>query len=407
MNRSTIKLMALGVSLSLLAGCSLGAKETATQEKTLPVVVQTVAEGTISQSLTFTGIAEADAVIQLSSKTGGKVMAIPVAVGMKVAANAVLLQLEDTDLRNAARQAEAALNSARANLAQARSSQQSGAAQAENALVQVKQALEDAKTNLSRIEALYNAGAVSKQQYEQAKTLVVNAETAYKNALATRDNTVRTEGIQVAEQAVNQAQVAYDIAMSNLANATIRAPQAGQIAAINTEVGQMVGPSVPVLTLVNQSQMKVKVDIPESSLPYFQSGNAVAIEVESIQLNTTGKVESVSPLNNTPSKGYPAVIRIDNADAKIKPGMVAKVSTSKADNVKKGLKVPSDSILTIDGKTYVYVAEGEKAVRREVNVEEQTSADSLISGDIKMGDRIIVKGQTLLKEDTKVRVVEK
>ncbi|GAX92033.1 efflux RND transporter periplasmic adaptor subunit [Effusibacillus lacus] len=403
--------LALGllVSQPLIAGCSSKSKATDAQDKSVPVVVQTVAEGNIEQTITMTGTAEANAVIQLSSKTGGKVVSIPVAVGSQVQANDVLLQLEETDLRNALRQAEASLNSAKANLAQVRASQETGAVQAENGLVQARQALEDAKANFARMENLFKAGAISRQQFDQAKTALVNAEAAYNNAVAAQQSSARSEAVKVAEQAVNQAQVGYDIAANNLANATIRAPQAGTVAAISTEVGQMASPSAPLVTLVDMSRMKVKLEIPESSLPYFQQGSTVEIEFDSMGLKTTGKVDSVSPLNNTPSKGYPVVVVIDNADAKIKPGMVAKLTISRSisDNQKKGMKVPTDAILTIDGKTYVYVADGDKAVKREIKVEEQTSTDSLISGDIKPGDKIIVRGHTLLKEDSKIRIVEK
>lgn len=407
MKKYVAVILALATGLSLTAGCSNKPKQTDGQEKTLPVAVQPLAEGNVEQTLTFTGTAEADAVIQIAPKTSGKVAAIPVQVGSFVRQNDVLLQLEDTDLRNALRQAEASLNSAKANLAQVQATQQSGTIQAENAVIQAKQALDDAKNNLQRIEELFQAGAAAKQQLEQARTALVNAEVAYNNAVTARDSSARTEAVKVAEQAVNQAQVGYDIALSNLSNATVRAPRAGQVASIRTEVGQMAGPTAPVITLVSQNRMKVKLEVPESSLPYFQAGNPIDIEFESLQAKTTGKVESVSPLNDTPSKGYPVVITIDNEDARIKPGMVAKITVTRTNNAKKGFKVPTDSILTVDGKTYVYIVDGDKAVRREVKVEEQTSADSLITGDVKPGDRLIVRGQTLLKEGTKVRIVEK
>lgn len=395
-------------SLLLLAvGCS-PAEPVATEEEEqeYPVLVEEIKEGALERYVTFTGRAEANTIVHIMPKVSGEIRSIAVKEGDKVSAGQTLLTLDTKAFEQAVKQAEAGLASAQAALEQAKSSQTSAITQAENGVLIAEQAVEDAEREFNRIKSLYEAGAVPQQQLDQAQTAYTNAQLQLKNALDALENSKKTEGIAVAEQSVEQARVNLEIARSNLADTKVTAPQAGVVVELNAEVGEMASPGQAVMKLMDVNPMMVITNVPENQLAYFSLGQEVKLTFDSINLKTVGVVDFISPLNSATNGGYPVKIRVANDDEAIKHGMVAQIELDQLKSDQRGLIVPTNAILKIDGKDIIYIVEQNRAVLKEVTVLEQTSATSLIEADVQPGAQVIVRGHTLLSDGAPVRIVE-
>lgn len=395
-------------SLLLLAvGCS-PAEPVATEEEEqeYPVLVEEIKEGALERYVTFTGRAEANTIVHIMPKVSGEIRSIAVKEGDKVSAGQTLLTLDTKAFEQAVKQAEAGLASAQAALEQAKSSQTSAITQAENGVLIAEQAVEDAEREFNRIKSLYEAGAVPQQQLDQAQTAYTNAQLQLKNALDALENSKKTEGIAVAEQSVEQARVNLEIARSNLADTKVTAPQAGVVVELNAEVGEMASPGQAVMKLMDVNPMMVITNVPENQLAYFSLGQEVKLTFDSINLKTVGVVDYISPLNSATNGGYPVKIRVANDDEAIKHGMVAQIELDQLKSDQRGLIVPTNAILKIDGKDIIYIVEQNRAVLKEVTVLEQTSATSLIEADVQPGAQVIVRGHTLLSDGAPVRIVE-
>lgn len=395
-------------SLLLLAvGCS-PAEPVATEEEEqeYPVLVEEIKEGALERYVTFTGRAEANTIVHIMPKVSGEIRSIAVKEGDKVSAGQTLLTLDTKAFEQAVKQAEAGLASAQAALEQAKSSQASAITQAENSVLIAEQAVEDAEREFNRIKSLYEAGAVPQQQLDQAQTAYTNAQLQLKNALDALENSKKTEGIAVAEQSVEQARVNLEIARSNLADTKVTAPQAGVVVELNAEVGEMASPGQAVMKLMDVNPMMVITNVPENQLAYFSLGQEVKLTFDSINLKTVGVVDYISPLNSATNGGYPVKIRVANDDEAIKHGMVAQIELDQLKSDQRGLIVPTNAILKIDGKDIIYIVEQNRAVLKEVTVLEQTSATSLIEADVQPGAQVIVRGHTLLSDGAPVRIVE-
>lgn len=394
-------------SVLLLSACSQQAPETtpAAVEKITPVQVETVTSGSVTLDAGLSAKLAPSQEVQISPKASGKITALPVKLGQYVQQGTVLFRLDEVDLANAVKQAEAALQVAQANLRQTDNSSISGLEQAKNSLKQAEQALKDAQVNQRRMQQLFNEGAISAQQLEQANTQLTNAQTAYANAQQSLQTAQQMTGVEVSEASLKQAQVNLQNARTQLANAVVTAPFSGYISSVTGEIGQFASPSAPVVTLVNTNPLIVKANIAEDDITKVKVGTNVKIEVTALGKELDAKVTAVSPVMDSQLKAYPIEISIPNPSNELKSDMVVNVKfnfqTSAQENK---LVISRKAIFEREGKKYVYVIEGDVAKQVEITTGQGTSDKIEVLTGLKEGAQIVVKGQTLLKDGGKVKI---
>jgi HlyD family secretion protein len=245
--------------------------------------------------------------------------------------------------------------------------------------------------------ALKNAEAAKRSAEQSRKNALASLQTAQNQVGNARSGA----GIEVARQQVKQAELNLKIARDNLANATITAPISGTIGAINGEIGDLASQQSPFIVLANLDPMKVVINAPENLIGLFSLNQSVRVDIPSLRLTANGRVASISPLNQQ-SKGYPVTVEVPNPEGKIKGNMVIQVQVA-SPTAKKGIVIPTNAIVTADNKQYAYIAKGDKAERKAISVIEQNSENALVTG-INEGEKVIVKGQTLLDGDVKISV---
>ena len=153
----------------------------AAEPQAVSVRVHPVSRRTVTLSLEAHGILSANQEIRLSPKVSGRVAAVAADVGDTVSRGQLLLSLEKDELEINVAQAEAALMAARANLERVKAGARPE--EIEQVRAQVAQAeanLEQARSNLAGcLRALYEAGAVTQAQLEQAQSQFDVAQAAY------------------------------------------------------------------------------------------------------------------------------------------------------------------------------------------------------------------------------------
>lgn len=331
--------------------------------------------------------------IEVGSRTGGRVKEVLVKEGDRVEANQALLVLEPGDLEAQRLMAEAQLRQAEATLAkvehgarpeeiqQARAraagayaalqmsrtgprAEMIAAAKARLAAAQV--AADKAKLDTQRAKDLFAKGAISKAEIDNTEAAVRGAEAqrdAAASALQELENGARREEVaQVAaraEEAQAQAKLVtsgsrvedlsaakavvdaakgrlrqIEIAMDEL---TIRAPRPTRVEALELRPGDMLAPSAPAATLVEDDQLYVRVYVPETQLGIVKIGATVPVKVDSFPDRTfDGVVRYVSAVGEyTPRNLQTAderafqvfATRLDLGDGKekLRAGMAALV----------------------------------------------------------------------------------
>ncbi len=455
--------LALAMSMSMTA-CKKDAEEASSENiaAATNVTVHKADMGTIMNSVSNTGEVVPVEEVAVSAKLGGKATSLNVQVGQYVNAGDELFTIDDTDYRLQANQAKAALNSAQAGYNSTVGGTQQQSTQAvEQALTAAKLGLESAQQNYDRqkqlldnnssvllaetaynnakdaydrTKSLFDMGAVSQvdldgvatalQQaeenlkttkvtataaFEAAETSLTNAKEALETAQKNYDltiNVLNPERQQTAAAGVQSAQAAYDLAANTLANTRVTAPISGYVTSSNVTVGQMVGAGAPMITIINTNSMDIKLKVTESTVTGIAQGSEAQISVKSAGIeNMAGTVATVSPSKDAATGLYEVVINVPNEDGTLKGGMFADVNivTEKYDNV---LCVPSNAIISEDDKSYVYVQQGEKAVKKEVTLGKEDETNTEILSGVAQGDNVIVKGKEYITENnTAIKVV--
>lgn len=399
MSRGYIKRTAIAL-LFFLAAASLTAcgkkdqQPVNTEDHRVPVEVKAAARGDIYDLVRVNGRVSPAVEINVFSKLAGKVESVNYDIGDRVKKGDVLFALERTDFINQVKQAEAALSMAEANY----SSLAGG-----TLLKQLEQAEANylnAKENYERMKALYEEGAVSKQQFEGVELQFTLAKAQYESAVIAAPS-----NLKAAEAQVKQAQAALELARSQLENAVVVSPVSGIVAAKNVNPGEMVSPGMPVFTIVDLDKVFVEVNISESIINRVQIGQEVQVRVSSAGNGEfKGIVTNISPSADPRTRAFLAKIELDNPGHRLKGGMFAEVilPTDKRENV---ILVPQEAVLDMGNEKIVFVVMENTAYRRSVAVGIKDGRDIEIVSGIEEGENVVVAGQYTLRDKARVLIV--
>ena len=379
MTRKALFIGALFLAVGTLVGCG-GTKATTTATE-VPVVTQ-AGEGTVV----------AEAVIEPAEWNdvrfgiGGVVAEVLVQEGSVVGAGASLAQLETADLERAVERARMSLRQAEIALEQLQEpAEEADVRQAQNAVDQAAAALNAARLNLQAVlnspllnESLedaqkayddakqryettlarYNRGEIDywyvdhdRQLYEDAELALKRVqqqaaaqETAARNevtraaqayqeaqdALARLLEGAKPAEIEAQELAVQAARLALEEAQSALEKATLKAPFAGTVTAVNVKAGDVVvaGQSACVLATLDRLQARTK-DLTELDVARVKVGDVAKVTVDALPgREFTGKVSEIA-LQAGDYRGdvvYAVTVALDDVgDAPLRWGMTALV----------------------------------------------------------------------------------
>jgi len=352
----------------VLAGCTAGQETNADKEEAYtPVEVKTLKPMELYIENIMTAKVFADKDVFVIPVMAGKVEKINVNVGDRVEKDDVLFVMDKDDIQKQVNQAYTAYEAAKAGF-------EVSAAQ-----------IQSARDNLERIEKLYKEGAVPETQYEQAK-------------LAASD-----EALEAARMSAEQARVAYSNSASMLKNAEVKAPIAGVVSSVNIVEGEYATSANPPVTIVDSDSVTIEFGIAASLVNKVKTGDGVLVEISSAGYKNEAFINSVSSSADIMTNLYTVSIVLEN-DGTIKPGMFAKVYL-KTDNIENALAVRTEAVKEREGKQFVFVAEGEAAVEKEVTTGLDTGTYIEIKTGISLGDKVIVKGQDYISQGSKIKVV--
>ncbi len=211
------KAMILGFAMlavaGMMSGCGRRASAPNVQEATAPataVAVVSARTGDIPFTISVTGSLQTLDDVTISAKVPGKIAQVFVREGDTVRAGQVVAQQDTSDLAAQVRQAEAALQSARARLKQAQTALELQPTQNETSLRQAEAALEAARARLRAMET-----GARRQERQQVEQQVASAKANLDNAQANLERIRRLyQQDAVPKQQLDAAQTAYDIALA-------------------------------------------------------------------------------------------------------------------------------------------------------------------------------------------------
>jgi HlyD family secretion protein len=350
----------------------------------------TVERRSISSSVSASGSIEPEADVTLTFGTMGRLVKLLVHEGDRVEAGQVLAVLDTAELEFQVAQVEAGLVAAQAQLAQLQSLPRLEDVAAAQAVVAA------ARANLDDLQARKKDSTAqvkpSDHQIDAARAQLDQAQAALEKVL---------QGVSPAELVSARAQVSQAVAQleqahTRLSSATLKAPFAGTVTAVNAQVGTLVTQQVPVIGLADLSQFHVTVNIDQAEIGRIQVGQPAIITIDAFRDQPlAGRVAFIAPAATTQSGGvvsYRVRIDIDPTDLPLRTGLTTNVAiTTEARDA--ALVVPNRAI-ELDresGKAYVVKLVDGQPTRVEIETGIRNETLSEVVRGLAEGDRVALR----------------
>ena len=170
----------------------------------------------------------------------------------------------------------------------------------EASIAEAKILMELAETELARYTKLLEQDAVTRQQYDGAKTDYEAKKARYE--MLSRQRSATSAVVDINRQRISQSEAGIELAKAlletaelNLSYTVILAPCDGFTSRKAIQVGQLVQPGQTLLDIVDSQDIWVAANYKETQLRHIESGSDVEIKVDAIPgVTFSGKVQSIS-----------------------------------------------------------------------------------------------------------------
>lgn len=385
-------------------------KKLEVKEEIKNVNVKKASISSISTEIEYPSRLEPIQQITVSPKMPGKVASVNIDIGDKVSVGQTLFTLDSSELTAQLQQQEAMLNASNVNLTK---TSDSGLAQQiltlEQSLSKSQISYNDAKDNYTKMQKLYEIGAISKQELDNSKSKYDSSSidlNTSKSNLALLKEKSGPQSIQVAVAQVEQSQAGVNYIKSQLNNLVIKSPIAGVVSAKNIDIGQIASSPSNSVTIIDSSNLIAKINIPDKMVNRIKVGQSVNVKINALEgKKISGIITNISPDVDIKDNSYVVKIKLDNSNGEIKSGMFAKIALP-SENKSNILTVPNEAIKIENSVKYVYTVENSKV--KKVSIKTGISNDKIteITSNLKEGTNIIIDGQNFLSEGEQVNIAK-
>jgi RND family efflux transporter MFP subunit len=295
----------------------------------MPVEFATATRAPLAERVLVVGNLIGAATVQAVPKINGRLQSVNVQLGDPVRRGQMIAKVEDREIQEQVRQAEAAFSVAAATIRQREAD------------------LQLAKTNLDRNRSLLERQLLPKQTFD-------DTDARHQAALAQLD---------LARAQFEQAKSRLEELKINLSNTVIASPVDGFVGKRFLDPGASVSPNVPVASLVDIRSVRMVANLVEKDVKRVTVGTRAAVGVDAFPGETfNGQVSRLAPVFDPATRTAEMEIEVPNPGYRLKPGMYARVQLTVSVRPD-AITVPSNAIVTVNGKPGLFIA-GEPAAGR-------------------------------------------
>lgn len=287
----------------------------------MPVEFAVATRGPVSEQIQVVGNLIGAATVEVVPKVNGRVERMNVKLGDPVKRGQIIANVEDSEIQEQVRGAEASFQVAQATIRQRDAD------------------LKLAKTNLDRSRSLVERQLLPQQTFD-------DTEARYQAALAQLD---------LATAQFEQAKARLDELRITLSNTRIASPVDGFVGKRYVDAGAFVGPNSPVASVVDIRTVRMVANLVERDVKRVGAGTSAAVEVDAFPGETfSGRVSRVAPVFDPATRTAEMEIEVPNPGFRLKPGMYARVQLT-VENRADALTVPRNAVIDFEGRQGVFV----------------------------------------------------
>lgn len=376
------RIVALWMALALVPACRAAPAEgdppatedhaeeiimTGAQVRAADIAIGTLRPGPAIAVTTASGVIEAvpDRTARIGSRVHGRIAAVLVNEGDRVAANAPLARVDSPELGQAKADFLAAL------------------------------AAEDlAAANAAREERLYRERISSEREWRSAAAEATRTRVGREAAEAR----LHALGMDDAGLADLMDERHYD------ATFDVRTPLAGEVVERRATVGEAVAPADRLFTVMDLRVVWARLEVFDDALADLAVGQSVRLTSRAFPGRTfAGRVDNIGAVVDPASRAVQVRVVVPNPDGRLRPGMFAEAAIERplaADSSR--LIVPAAAVQEDGGERIVFVAANDTTFERRVILTGASGPDWLeVRSGLAAGDRIVVRGAFVLKAESR------
>jgi len=396
---------AAGAVLLLLSGC---AKDSADKEPAVPVNVIAVEKTTVQHTIVAQAVLFPLQQSAITPKIGAPVKAFYVQRGSRVHRGQLLAVLENQDLAAAAQDSKGAYDQAQAAYeTTTKAGLPEEMRKATLDATAAKQTLDAQEKVYKSRQDLFQQGAMPRKELDQALVDVTQARNQYEIAekhLQALQSIGKQQALKSATGQLESAKGKYLGAQAALSYSEIRSPIDGVVTDRPLYPGEMAAAGVPLLTVMDISQIIARAHIPQADAVLLTAGDKATIQVPGDNKPVEGKITIVSPALDPNSTTVEVWVQAKNAHQELKPGTSVQVSML-AKTIPDALVIPAAALLTAqDGSTSVMLAGSDsRAHQKNVSVGVRQAGQVQITDGLTAGDRVVASGAYGLPDNSKIQ----
>lgn len=248
----------------------------------------------------------------------------------------------------------------------------------ESVLLQTAQAAyQNAKTDYERFENAFKTGGVTRQQVDQAKLNLVNADSQLK-----------------------QARI-------NVGDTNIKSTINGIVNKKYVEPGSVLGAATPLFDIVNVSKLKLNVTVNENQVAGLKVGSIIKVNASVFpDKEFSGKISFIAPKADS-SLNFPVEVEItNNASGDLKAGMYGTADFASKEQKQSLVIVPRDAFVGSVSSNEIFVVENDVAKLKKVTAGRIFGDKVEIIKGLSNGEKVIVTGQINLQDGSKVEIIK-
>lgn len=369
--------------LSVAAASCTGSSSAAQRADSAPpakVKVQTVERVPLARTITVSGTLAAEEQVTLSFKVTGRVEEMRVDLGSTVRKGEPIARLTPTDFELRLRQAEAALQQARARLGLDASGDNDAVDLEQTSVVrQARASLTEARRQRERVATFVDRGISAKADLEAAEAALEIAEGRHQDSL---------EEVRNRQAVLLQRRSELALARQQVDDATLRSPIDGVIRERLVFAGEYRAAGTPIVTVVQQHPLRMQLAVPERSAISLRVGQPVRVTVEGDANSYEGRVSRVSPSIAEGTRTLPIEAEIPNQAGRLRPGTFARADIITANDP--AFVIPQDAPVMFAGIEKVLLVKDGKAHEQRVRTGlRQGDRVELLEG-VSAGDLVIL-----------------
>jgi HlyD family secretion protein len=329
-----------------------------------------------------------------------------VAEGDEVSEGATLGTLTSKTLGQEVADADKEVQSAQLNLEKLRLEQDNAVRQESFEIDLAQTALQNAQTVLATTQKLFDIGDVSQSKLTEDQQKVEQAQKDLENKTLAQANagSARTLATEEAQLKLEQAQTKLANVTDKQTQLTLTAPVTGRVMKLSATVGQAVTAQTLLATVASSQDVRVVANLPEAQASRLSVGQVANLKIANVDYK--GSVVQISPNAESGQNGpvVPVALGFDAIpeDIRIGASSSVEIEVGRKDDA---LFLPRGAYLSTGGERFVYLINGDKAIRTETIFGLVDGNNVEVREGLQLGDKVVISSYEAFKDKAEIVLV--